>query len=259
MSSCYDILLLFNVKLPLLLSFVIERKTYKADIDRKRPKIFVLTFLTLTVLFVLVLNIRWKSPVDALLESLDDDISVDLDMLPPIEAPDKNIVAALHKEKKYTDQINKVDEVVEEQQQERVKEIIKFTPSEAGDAEEMKEEEKEAIIPAVVSMNGEQLPLRVIEELPEFPGGMEEFVKWLTTALRYPAEARNRKIQGIVTMSFVVEKDGSITNIRVKRKANSDLNIEARRVIRLMPKWKPATDHGKPVRSVVDVPIVFAL
>lgn len=240
-------------------TFVIERKTYRADIDRRRPKIFMLSFLATTAFFLLVLNIRWTNPIDSILDSAIDDVSVDLDMLPTLEPPEKNIVAAIHHEQKATDRINKVDEVLEQKKLEEVKNNIKFTPSEAGDAEEMKEEEKEAIVPAVVSMNGEQLPLRVIEELPEFPGGMEEFVRWLSTALKYPSVARSKRIQGTVMVSFVVEKDGSIKRFKIEKFADSMLNAEAMRVMRMMPKWKPATDHGRPVRSVVAIPIVFAL
>lgn len=219
----------------------------------------MLSFLATTAFFLLVLNIRWSNPIDAILDSAIDDVSVDLDMLPALEPPEKNIVAAIHHEQKATDRINKVDEVLEQKKLEEVKNNIKFTPSEAGDAEEMKEEEKEAIVPAVVSMNGEQLPLRVIEELPEFPGGMEEFVKWLGTALKYPSVARSKRIQGTVMVSFVVEKDGSIKHFKIEKFADSMLNAEAMRVLRMMPKWKPAHDHGRPVRSVVAVPVVFAL
>lgn len=238
---------------------MIERKTYKADIDRLRPRIFLLSLLATVATFIIVLNVRWVNPASALLEDILEDVSVDMDLLPALTPPDKNVVAALHEEPKTTDRINKVDEVVEEKAIEEIKESMVFTPSEAGDADKLKDSENEPIAPAITGMNGEELPLRVVEELPEFPGGMSKFMTWLSNALKYPAVSRNKKVQGTVMLSFVVEKDGSITHINFVKKADNNLNAEAMRVIRMMPKWKPAKDHGKVCRSVVAVPIVFAL
>lgn len=238
---------------------MIERKTYKADIDRLRPRIFLLSLIATVGVFLVLLNIRWTNPATALLENILEDVSVDMDLLPALTPPDQNVVAALHEEPKTTDRINKVDEVVEEKALEDLKESMVFTPSEAGDADKLKDSENQPIAPAITGMNGEELPLRVVEELPEFPGGMSQFMTWLSHALKYPINSRKDKVQGTVMMSFVVEKDGTITHIRFVKKADNNLNAEAMRVIRMMPKWKPAKDHGKPCRSVVAVPIVFAL
>lgn len=238
---------------------MIERKTYRADIDRMRPKIFLLSLLATVGLFFLVLNIRFFNPAEALLENILDDVSIDMDMLPAMEQPDKNIIAAIHEEPKSTDKINKVDELVEEKTVEQVKNDLIFTPSEAGDAEQMKDSENEPIAPAITDMNGNDLPLRVVEQLPEFPGGMSQMMTWLSHALRYPKNAQNNKITGTVMVSFVVEKDGSLKHFRMVKSANEILNQEALRVLRMMPKWTPGMNHGKPCRTVVAVPIVFAL
>lgn len=238
---------------------VIERKTYRADIDRLRPRIFCLALLFNVVLFVVVLNIRWTSVSDALLDNILEDASIDMDLLPALQRDDQNIIAATHEEPKSTDKINKVDKVVEKTEIESIKDQMVFTPSEAGDADKLKDSENEPIAPAITNMNGEELPLRVVEQLPEFPGGMSHFMQWLNTALRYPATAKTKKIQGTVMVSFVVEKDGRTTNHKLVKTANNMLDAEAMRVIRMMPKWKPAQDHGKNCRSVVAVPIVFAL
>lgn len=213
----------------------------------------------IAALFLLVLNIRWFNPTEALLDDILEDISVDLDMLPPLERPDPNLIAALHEEPKTTDRINKVDEVKQEQSIEQLKNEMTFTPSEAGDADKLKDTENEPIAPAITGMNGEELPLRIVEELPEFPGGMSNFMTWLTNALNYPSVARSKKIQGQVLVSFVVEKDGTTTHHKLEKSSNEMLNQEALRVVRMMPKWKPGRDHGKTCRAVVAVPIVFAL
>lgn len=238
---------------------MIERKTYKADIDRKRPRIFLLSLLATTVLFLIVLNVRWSNPVEALLDDLLEDVSVDLDMLPALEHPDKNIIAAKHEQPKTSDRINKVDEITKEEKIEQLKQELAFIPSEAGDADKLKDTENEPIAPAITDMNGDELPLRVVEELPEFPGGMTQLMTWLTHVLRYPKAAQSKKIQGTVLVSFVVEKNGVTTNHHLVKRSNDLLNEEALRVIMMMPKWKPGTNHGKPCRTVVAIPIVFSL
>lgn len=237
---------------------LIERKTNRADIDRLRPRIFVLTLIGVTLIFVVVLNIRWSNPIADLIEDNIDNVSVDMDLLPSLAPPD-NVIATLNNEPKSTDRINKVDVTEQQMLQEELRETISFKPSEVGDAEQMKASEAEPIAPAITSMNGDELPMRIVEELPEFPGGMSQFVQWLNTALRYPANARTRKMEGTVLVSFIVEKDGTITGHKLVQHASSVFNQEAMRVIKLMPKWKPGTNHGKPVRTVVAVPIVFAL
>lgn len=224
-----------------------------------RPRIFLLSLLATVGLFFVVLNIRWVNPAEVLLDNILDDVSIDMDMLPPMEQPDRNIVAAIHEEPKSTDKINKVDETVEEKSLEEVKESLVFTPSEAGDADELKDTENEPIAPAITDMEGKDVPLRVVEELPEFPGGMSQMMKWLSHALRYPANAQKNRVTGTVMVSFVIEKDGSPKHFKMVKSANEMLNQEALRVLRMMPKWKPGMNHGKPCRTVVAVPVVFAL
>ena len=100
---------------------------------------------------------------------------------------------------------------------------------------------------------------RIVQQLPEFPGGIVEFMKWLQRHLQYPEEARQKCIQGKVMVSFIVNKDGSITDAKVTRSVNPQLDGEAMRVINLMPKWKPGVDNGKPCRTLFTIPIVFKL
>lgn len=100
---------------------------------------------------------------------------------------------------------------------------------------------------------------RVVEELPEFPGGMSEFVQWLTRQLVYPPLAKQQRIQGKVVVGFIVNKDGSIAGLKVVKPVFSDLDTEAMRVMRQMPKWKPGKMKGQVCRTMVHVPIVFKL
>ena len=105
----------------------------------------------------------------------------------------------------------------------------------------------------------EPLPVRVVEQLPEYPGGMGEFVRWLSKNLQYPASARQLKQQGRVVVSFIVNRDGTISDAKIARSASSLFDAEAMRVIRMMPRWKPGVQGGKPCRTMVAVPIVFEL
>ncbi|MEO3405228.1 TonB family protein [Mucilaginibacter sp. CAU 1740] len=98
-----------------------------------------------------------------------------------------------------------------------------------------------------------------VENVPEFPGGLEAFGKFLASNLKYPAAAREQKIQGRVIITFIVEKDGSLSNKKIVRGITDDLNNEALRVIALSPKWKPGIQNGRPVRVQYSVPISFTL
>jgi len=108
-----------------------------------------------------------------------------------------------------------------------------------------------------VNANTDKILFRVIEELPEFPGGATEFMKWLTHNLRYPTSAQERSVDGKVVVSFIVNKNGSISDIKIIKSLDPDCDNEVLRVIRKMPRWKPGTEKGKPVRSEYVIPVVF--
>lgn len=101
--------------------------------------------------------------------------------------------------------------------------------------------------------------LQVVEEMPEFPGGMAECLKFLAQNIKYPVEAQQEGIQGKVIVQFVVEKDGSISNPIVLRSIDPRLDGEAIRVVSIMPKWKPGMQEGQLVRVKYTIPISFSL
>ena len=84
-------------------------------------------------------------------------------------------------------------------------------------------------------------------------------MKWLTRNLRYPNSAKQRKVQGRVVAQFIVNTDGSLSDISIVQPVESTLDREAMRVLRLMPKWKAGQQYGKPCRTMVCIPIVFKL
>lgn len=97
----------------------------------------------------------------------------------------------------------------------------------------------------------------LVEEAAQFPGGQEEMLKFIQDNRQYPDEAKSQNLHGRVIVSFVVEKDGSLSNVKVMRSLGSGCDEEAVRVINSMPKWKPGKNSGKEVRTKMLVPITF--
>jgi protein TonB len=100
---------------------------------------------------------------------------------------------------------------------------------------------------------------KIEEQLPEFPGGIVAFMKWLTKNLMYPQSARQKKIEGKVVVAFIVNKDGSISDAKVVSPVSPELDKEALRLMSLMPRWEPGIENGKPCRTMFVIPIVFKL
>jgi periplasmic protein TonB len=120
---------------------------------------------------------------------------------------------------------------------------------------EIKEEVKETVI----EVKQEAEIFTVVEEQPGYPGGEEARVKFLQENIKYPEEAKELGIQGKVFVTFVVEPDGSISNVRVLRGIGGGCDEEAIRVVRAMPKWVPGKQRGVPVRVQFNLPIKFTL
>lgn len=99
----------------------------------------------------------------------------------------------------------------------------------------------------------------VVEQMPSFPGGPSALMQCLANNIKYPVEAEEKKIQGRVVCTFVVESDGSITNVQVWKPVVPSLDKEAVRVIKSMPKWIPGRKDGKPVRVKYNVPVTFRI
>lgn len=99
----------------------------------------------------------------------------------------------------------------------------------------------------------------VAETMPQFTGGSDAMMQYLCTAVKYPKTAEMAKKEGRVVVSFIVDKDGTITDSHVIRSISPDLDAEALRVVNNMPKWKPGTQGGEPVRVKYSLPIAFRL
>ena len=98
-----------------------------------------------------------------------------------------------------------------------------------------------------------------VEQPAEFPGGPAAMMKWLSNNIRYPEAAQANGIHGRVVVKFVVEKDGSIGSPSIVKGVDRDLDQEALRVVKRMPKWQPGKNNGQPVRSYFNLPVTFRL
>jgi len=118
--------------------------------------------------------------------------------------------------------------------------------------------ETEGLVVEVDEMSeNDDSPLRFTEEMPEFPGGPDSLKAFLAREIQYPPVAKNNGIRGTVLIEFVVEKDGRVTNAKVKVPLFPECDKEAVRGVMSMPKWKPGRNMGKPVRCYFQIPITF--
>lgn len=111
----------------------------------------------------------------------------------------------------------------------------------------------------IVASEEDQKKYEVVEEMPEFPGGMEALIKYLSTNIKYPKDAVKQKIQGRVLVTFVVDTDGSIKDVKVAKAVYPSIDKESVRVVKKMPKWTPGKKDGCPVRVQYTLPIAFHL
>lgn len=223
------------------------KKSAKADLENKR-NLFVMLGLVISLGIVLTafnLNDTVKS-ADTLgqlsAEAIEDEVipvTRQEEVKPPPPPPPPKVVEVL----------TIIDDDVE------LDEEFEFESTEADDKtlinavpvikEEVVEEESEVFI--------------IVEDMPEFPGGELALRKWIGNNIKYPVIAAENGIQGKVYVTFVVDKDGSISNARIARGVDPSLDQEALRVVNNLPKWKPGKQRGKPVRVSYTVPINFQL
>lgn len=119
---------------------------------------------------------------------------------------------------------------------------------------------EEYVAPEVVEEEVvEQEIFQIVEEMPSFPGGEGKLLEYVAKNIKYPQIARETGIQGRVFVGFVVEPDGSVSNVKILRGIGGGCDEEAMRVIKSLPKWKPGKQRGKAVRVSYQIPVMFKL
>lgn len=230
------------------------KKSSKANLENRQTQGFLLgVILVLAMLFV-ALEYDYTSSGDEYdVETLENIVKeIDLEALKEEERIPL-IKEQVREQPQSAEKLN----VVEEDPEVELKDDI--APPENDVELKTVEEAEDPEQPTVVDMEQNPLNFRVVEQLPEFPGGATELMKWLTKNLKYPISAERRGIQGKVLAQFIVNKDGSISDICLLNHVDNSLDREAMRVMRLMPPWKPGQMYDKPCRTQVCIPIVFKL
>jgi protein TonB len=222
-----------------------QKKTKRANVERQAGFTgnFFLVGLVVSIALVIV-AFQWRS-YDQTQQQMTSDIKV----------PEEEQIAEVTKQKKkkpkppappeievVEDDVDVEDDQPEVQEADMMEDMSVDLPSGGGEETESEDE----IFVAV-------------EDQPKFPGGKSELFRYLRNTINYPRSAKEAGIEGTVIVNFVVNKDGSITDVQVQRGVTEKLNQEAKRVVRDMPDWNPGKQRGKPVRVRYRVPIRFSL
>ena len=231
-----------------------QKKTPSADLERSWLQRFLLgLLLALATLFVgLEYTITPDDPLDD--PDLLDQLAMDSE-LSSLMRPENELVLAPKAEPKPATKLV----VAEEEEEPELRQEEQPVETDVSSDMEAQEEEEEQLMPPPPDEE-ETVSFRVVEDLPQFPGGPVEMMKWLTRNLHYPKQLEERKITGKVVAEFIVNKDGSITNVDI---AVSSKNVifdrEVLRVLRMMPRWTAGMQNGQPCRTKVCIPVEFRL
>ena len=224
------------------------KKSPKADLEgKKTSNLLIGAIMTLSVLFI---GFEWserdkKVTTDTGIETLvfEEEIIPITEQEQPKQAPPPPEAPKVEEVLEIMDNDSEVEEsTIQASDDTQAAVEVKYTPV------EVEEEEVE-----------EQQIFQVVEEMPEFPGGMGECMKFLGKNIKYPTISQENGVQGRVIVQFVVNRDGSIVDPVVVRGVDPYLDKEALRVISTMPKWKPGKQRGKAVRVKYTVPVMFRL
>lgn len=231
------------------------KKSDKANLDNHRSTGFLLGLILAMALLFAAFEYTTRPQSydedDSMLDDLAEDLTMKSapqdtkDMVSAIAAPASKAITQNVKEVAHVDNADKIAPITS-------KLVIG-----SGQAVQKEAEVTEAL--PQVTADKDTAVMRTVEQIPEFPGGIVQFMKWLTRNLRYPPQAQQQKIQGKVVVSFIVNKDGSISAPTIVKSVDPVLDSEAMRVVRMMPRWKPGMEKGKPCRTMFAIPIIFVL
>lgn len=234
-----------------------QKKTPRADLEQRRATGFLMGLVL--VLALLYVSLEWNSSVaNGDFDPLDLDELVHESELVPMSNEETVTQPEEHQTLEKAEQLRVVDDNVELQNPDEQLEGEDEGDNDEKLLEELTEEQDKALESMGIDPTN-PLNFRVVEELPQFPGGAVEFMKWLTKNLRYPQNARQRKIQGRVQAAFYIEPTGKVSGISIVEPLSPDCDREVLRVLGMMPDWTPGIQNGKPCRTKVGIPIVFKL
>lgn len=184
-----------------------------------------------------------------------------------IKVEPEKIVEKVKSSVKFTAPVIKKDNLVKDEDEIKLDEIEKSTKAIGALTVEGNDEvggevlkiKEEIAAPAPPRPAEENKIHEIVEQMPSFPGGMGALMSWLSQNIKYPVIAAENGVQGRVIVQFVVEKDGSITDVKVAKSVDPSLDKEAARVVKSMPHWIPGKQNGSAVRVKYTVPVTFKL
>lgn len=224
------------------------KKNPKADLEKRRGLYLEIGLVVILAASLIAFNVKSydkdeSTGFERQAEQVEEEIIIQTDIQqppppPPPEAPEvTTIIEVVSDDKEIEKEVTFSSEVTDDTKN------IAIVPV------QIEEEEDETETPIFT----------VVENEPEFPGGMEALYKYLAQNIKYPQLARENNITGKVYVTFVVEKDGSIANPKVLRDIGGGCGAEAIRVVKAMPKWNPGKQRGKAVRVQFNLPVNFNL
>ena len=236
------------------------KKNKRADLEEGRITrlLMALVFILSTILVALEYNTGGEDN-DNIDDELLDEVTREVEMMPVTQQEDRIALAPKKKQEATPQKINVVDKEIAPPEEELNK-ADGDNKGEDNELESTKNTDEADYATAQNDLGDNPLNFHTVEDLPKFPGGAVELMKWLTKNLRYPLDAQRNKKEGKVVVQFIVNKDGTMSNLKVVKSAQyASLDREALRVMRKMPKWTPGVQNDKPCRTMVCIPVVFKL
>lgn len=224
------------------------KKNPKADLEKRRGLYLEIGLVVILAASLIAFNVKSydkdeSTGFERQAEQVEEEIIIQTDIQeppppPPPEAPEvTTIIEVVSDDKEIEKEVTFSSEVTDDTKNIAIVQV------------QIEEEEDET----------ETQIFTVVENEPEFPGGMDALYKYLAQNIKYPQLARENNITGKVYVTFVVEKDGSIANPKVLRDIGGGCGAEAIRVVKAMPKWNPGKQRGKAVRVQFNLPVNFNL
>ena len=224
------------------------KKTPRADLENRRGLFLEIGLAVILATALVAFNIKSYDKEVKEVSTRTADVEIDADIIqtsedtPPPPPPEEPEVVAteLNVVENDAEDIHEVGIINAEA---KADEALEFTRVEVK--EEVEEAEEEVFL--------------VVEEDPEFPGGLDALSKFIADNIKYPQLAKENNITGKVFVSFVVEKDGRVGQVKILRDIGGGCGNEAVRVVKMMPRWKPGKQRGKAVRTQFNLPVNFDL
>ena len=232
------------------------KKSDKANLDKQRRGNFMLGLVLALAMLFAALEFTTRPAGLSEDDKMLDDLPDELNMTPVVEQ--KDMISATGNagtpSKAITQKVQEVPKTVATQE---ISPVTSKLVIGNGEGITRQADVTEAL--PQVPITKDSVVLKTVEQLPEFPGGIVQFMKWLTRNLRYPPMAQSQRIQGKVVVSFIINKDGSIASPTIVQSVDPVLDREALRVVKMMPRWKPGLQNGKPCRTMFAIPVNFQL